>query len=69
MAKGLLDIPVLYLSRYIIRAKDDYYHPYTRTEWLQQDLSVSRLTATKYLERLTEGGSSRSTRQGVTTTP
>ena len=122
VAKGLLDIPVLYLSRYIIRTKGDYYrllqevrdtgdwepwliyllegveqtsrqtiwiiarikeimqdykhriraelpriysqdllnnlfrHPYTKIEWLQQDLGVSRLTATKYLERLTEGG-------------
>ncbi len=122
VAKNLLDIPVLYLSRYIIRSKDDYYrllqavrdtgnwepwliymlegveqtsrqtiwviarikeimqiykhriraelprlysqdllnnlfrHPYTKIEWVQQDLSVSRLTATKYLERLTEQG-------------
>ena len=122
VAKGLLDIPVLYLSRYIIRTKDDYYrllqdvrdtgdwepwliyllegveqtarqtiwiiarikeimqdykhriraelpriysqdllnnlfrHPYTKIEWLQQDLGVSRLTATKYLEHLTERG-------------
>ncbi len=122
VAKGLLDIPVLYLSRYIIHTKDDYYrllqevrdtgvweswliyllegveqtarqtiwiiarikeimqdykhriraelpkiyshdllnnlfrHPYTKIEWLQQDLCVSRLTATKYLERLTENG-------------
>ncbi len=122
VAKSLLDIPVLYLSRYIIRSKDDYYHllqavrdtgnwepwliymlegveqtsrqtiwiivrikeimqnykhriraelprlysqdllnnlfrhPYTKIEWVQQDLGVSRLTATKYLERLTEQG-------------
>jgi len=122
VARGLLDIPVLYLSRYIIRNKDDYYrhlqavrdtgdwepwliyllqgveqtarqtiwiirrikeimqdtkhriraelpkiysqdllnnlfrHPYTRIESVQQDLGVSRLTATKYLERLTESG-------------
>ncbi len=120
VAKGLLDIPVLYLSRYIIRTKPEYYrllqqtretgdwepwilymlegveltsrqtiwiiqqikeimmaykhriraelpkiysqdllnnlfrHPYTRIESVQQDLGVSRLTAAKYLERLTE---------------
>ncbi len=122
VARGLLDIPVLYLSRYIIRTKMDYYrllqqtrdtgdwepwllymlegvehtsrqtiwiiqrikeimldykhrirnelpkiysqdllnnlfrHPYTKIESLQHDLGVSRLTATKYLERLTEKG-------------
>lgn len=33
-----------------------FRHPYTKIEWVQQDLSVSRLTATKYLERLTEQG-------------
>lgn len=122
VAKGLLDIPVLYLSRYIIRNKADYYrllqatrdsgdwepwllymlegveltarqtiwiiqrikeimmaykhrlrtelpkiysqdllnnlfrHPYTRIESVQSDLRVSRLTAVKYLELLTEKG-------------
>ena len=122
VAKGLLDIPVLYLSRYIICNKDSYYrllqevrdtgnwepwiiymlegveqtsrqtiwiiarikeimqdykhrirnelpkiysqdllnnlfrHPYTRIEWIQHDLGVSRLTATKYLQQLTEQG-------------
>ena len=120
VAKGLLDIPVLYLSRYIIRNKPDYYrllqatresgdwepwilymldgveltarqtiwiirrikeimmdykhriraelpkiysqdllnnlfrHPYTKIESVQADLGVSRLTATKYLEQLTD---------------
>jgi Fic family protein len=119
--EGLLDIPVLYLSRYIVRTKADYYqllqdvreqdtwedwvlymltaveetasdtiqtvhaiklalmdakhrirsqyrfysqdlinnlftHPYTKIEFIEQDLKVSRLTATKYLEALTEGG-------------
>ena len=120
VARGLLDIPVLYLSRYIIRNKDNYYrllqevrttgnwepwliymlegieqtarqtiwiisrikelmqdykhrirselpkiysqdllnnlfrHPYTRIESIQHDLDVSRLTATKYLEQLTQ---------------
>lgn len=117
----LLDIPVLYLSRHIVRTKPDYYrllqdvrdndvweewvlymltaveqtagetittihaikaamletkhriranykfysqdlinnlfsHPYTKIGFLQDDLGVSRLTATKYLDALTEGG-------------
>ena len=116
----LLDIPVLYLSRHIMRTKSDYYrllqavrdddvweewvlymldaveqtatdaidtiraikaalmdakhrirsdykfysqdlinnlftHPYTKIEFIEQDLNVSRLTATKYLDALTEG--------------
>lgn len=119
--EGLLDIPVLYLSRHIVQTKADYYrllqavrdhdawedwvlymldaveqtaqqtvktviairdallnykhrirdqhkfysqdlinslfmHPYTKIEFLQKDLKVSRLTATKYLEALTESG-------------
>lgn len=119
--EGLLDIPVLYLSRHIVRTKADYYrllqavregdawedwvlymltavertaretiatiqaiktrmqdakqriraqyrfysqdllnnlfsHPYTRIEYVQHDLGVSRLTATKYLDALVEGG-------------
>ncbi len=117
----LLDIPVLYLSRHIVRRKSDYYrllqevrdrglwedwvlymldaveqtsiegiaaiqairtllldykhriraqfrfysqdlinnlfsHPYTKIEFVQNDLGVSRLTATNYLNRLTAGG-------------
>ena len=122
VAKGLLNIPVLYLSRYVIRTKSEYYrllqqtrdtgdwepwilymlqgveltarqtiwiigrikalmmdykhriraelpkiysqdllnnlfrHPYTKIEALQNDLQVSRLTATKYLDRLTDEG-------------
>lgn len=119
--EGLLDIPVLYLSRHIVRTKTDYYrllqavrdrdaweewvlymltvvehtagetidtihaikaalmdakhrirsqykfysqdlintlfnHPYTKIEFIERDLKVSRLTATKYLEALTTGG-------------
>jgi Fic family protein len=120
--EGLLDIPVLYLSRHIVRTKADYYrllqtvrerdaweewviymlsaventareaiamvtaikaalldvkhrireqhpkiysqdlinnlfsHPYTKIEFIQNDLGVSRITATKYLEALTESG-------------
>lgn len=119
---GLLDIPVLYLSRHLIRTKADYYrllqgvrnagdwgpwilymltavektakftlqqveaikvaladykhrirdqfpklysqdlinnlftHPYTKIEFVEHDLGVSRLTATKYLAALTEAG-------------
>ena len=119
--QGLLDIPVLYLSRYLVRTKADYYrllqsvrtqdtweewilymltaveetsteaiatiqavkkammetkrnirasykfysqdlinnlfdHPYTKVEFIERDLKVSRLTATKYLEALVKGG-------------
>lgn len=119
--EGLLDSPVLYLSRYIVRTKADYYrllqsvrtgdaweewvlylltaveetagqairtiqairsalmdykhriraahkfysqdlinnlftHPYTKIEFLENDLQVSRLTATRYLEALTKSG-------------
>ena len=122
VAKGLLNIPVLYLSRYVIGSKPDYYHllqqtrdsgdwepwiiymlegvestarqtiwiigqikslmmnykrrmreelpkiysqeflnnlfrhPYTKIQTVQNDLQVSRLTATKYLDLLTEKG-------------
>jgi Fic family protein len=117
----LLDIPVLYMSRHIVRTKSDYYrllqevrerdlweewviyiltavertaaegiatiqalkvllldykhriraqhkfysqdlinnlfsHPYTKIEFIQNDLKVSRLTATKYLDTLTAAG-------------
>ncbi|MFO0558647.1 MAG: Fic family protein [Polyangiales bacterium] len=119
--EGLLDVPVLYLSRHIVRHKGDYYrllqtvrdhdrwedwvlymleaveqtagqtietihaikqalfdykhriragykfysqdlinnlftHPYTKIEFVQRDLKVSRLTATRYLDALAEGG-------------
>lgn len=123
--KGLLDIPVLYMSRRIVQTKGDYYrllqavreqsdaadawqqwvlyllraveetalhtietiseikdalmsykhrirsehrfysqdlindlftHPYTKIEFVENDLGVSRLTATKYLDALTKGG-------------
>jgi len=33
-----------------------FSHPYTKIEFIQNDLKVSRLTATKYLDALTEGG-------------
>jgi Fic family protein len=120
--KGLLDLPILYLSRYLIQTKADYYqqlqnvrdtnqweswllyilegiaqtaqitielikqikllmqaykqqlrtelpriysqellnnlfnHPYTKIEFLMTDLSVSRLTAAKYLDQLVNLG-------------
>lgn len=119
--EGLLDVPVLYLSSYIVRNKADYYrllqavrdadaweewvrymldaveqtagqaigtiqtirtalfhykhrirsefkfysqdlinnlfmHPYTKIEFVQNDLKVSRLTATKYLDALAGAG-------------
>lgn len=122
VAQRLLDIPVLYLSRYIIRNKADYYgylqdvrdksnwedwllfmlkgvaetaqetirlineikqlmmkykhdmrkqlpkiyrqellnnlfsHPYTKIDFVMEDLDVSRITATKYLDQLAEHG-------------
>jgi Fic family protein len=119
--EGLLEIPVLYLSRHIVRTKTEYYrllqavrtdgcweewvlymltavertaaeaviviqqvktalletkrrirdaykfysqdlinnlfnHPYTKIEYLERDLRVSRLTATNYLNELAAGG-------------
>lgn len=119
--EDLLDIPILYLSRYIVRTKGDYYrllqavrdddaweawvlymltgveetardaiatigaikaalldykhrirgayrfysqdlinnlftHPYTKIQFVEDDLRVSRLTAMKYLDVLTDGG-------------
>lgn len=119
--EGLLDSPILYLSRYISQTKDTYYaelqkvrdsgdweswliymlkgvattarhttglveaignllqhhkhyirnhykfysqdlinnifrHPYTKVAFVQEDLGVSRATATRYLDALAEGG-------------
>lgn len=119
--EGLLEIPILYLSRHVVQTKAEYYnllqavrdnddwerwvtymlsavertaregvatvlaikqllletkhgireryrfysqdlinnlfnHPYTKIEFVQNDLGVSRLTATKYLDALVEGG-------------
>ena len=33
-----------------------FNHPYTKIEFVQRDLQVSRITATKYLDALTAGG-------------
>jgi len=119
--EGLLAIPVLYLSRHVVKTKSEYYrllqavrdddawekwvvymltaveetarqgistiqaikaalldvkhrirkdykfysqdlinnlfmHPYTRIDFVKDDLGVSRLTATKYLDALAKGG-------------
>ena len=127
--QGLLDIPVLYLSRQIVRTRPDYYrllqavrerdaweewvlymltaievtasdtietihairvalqdakhrirarykfysqdlinnlftHPYTKIEFVERDLKVSRLTATKYLQTLTDDGFLRKLKRG-----
>ena len=127
---GLLDQPILYLSRHITRTKADYYrllqsvrtdggwenwvlymlravaetaqvtlhlvdgirqqmatvkqrmrtelprlysqdllnnlfrHPYTRTAFVQNELGVSRVTAARYLEQLTQHGFVRKVRAG-----
>ena len=129
---GLLDVPVLYLSRYITTSKTDYYrllqvvrdegcwadwclyllrgvavtsrsairlvkalrelmlitkhdlrarlpklysqdllnnlfrHPYTKIEFVERELSVSRITAAKYLDQLTSIGLLRKQRVGKT---
>jgi Fic family protein len=60
-------IKALFLDyKHRIRAQYKFYsqdlinnlfsHPYTKIEFVQKDLEVSRLTATKYLDQLTEGG-------------
>ena len=129
VTQRLLDTPVLYMSRHIVRAKSDYYrlpqavrdadawedwvvymltaveetaregietvvaihdallvmkhrirgtykfysqdlintlfsHPYTKIAFVQRDLGVSRLTATRYLETLAEGGLLEKQRRG-----
>ena len=33
-----------------------FMHPYTKIEFVQRDLGVSRVTATKYLDALVDGG-------------
>jgi Fic family protein len=33
-----------------------FTHPYTKIDFVQRDLGVSRVTATKYLDALAEGG-------------
>ena len=43
-----------FYSQYLIN--NLFTHPYTKIEFVQRDLSVSRLTATKYLDALTAAG-------------
>lgn len=130
--EGLLDLPVLYLSRYITMTKPDYYrllqtvrdeglwaewciyllkgvaitsrsavglvknfrdlmsqskhelrtrlpklysqdllnnlyrHPYTKIEFVERELGVSRVTASKYLEQLAAAGLLRKQKMGKT---
>ena len=130
--EGLLDLPVLYLSRYITATKPDYYrllqtvrdenrweewclyllrgvavtarsaialvkafrdhmlrtkhgireklpklysqdllnnlfrHPYTKIEFVERELGVSRITASKYLNQLTAAGFLQKKRMGKT---
>lgn len=129
---GLLDLPVLYLSRYITTTKPEYYrllqtvrdenrwedwcgyllrgvevtsrsavvlvknfrdlmnqtkhqlraqlpklysqdllnnlfrYPYTKIEFIERDLGVTRITASKYLEQLTQSGFLRKQKMGKT---
>jgi len=59
-----------------IRAQHKFYsqdlinilfsHPYTKIEFIQQELKVSRLTATKYLDALARDGFVRKTKVGRT---
>ena len=41
-----------------------FMHPYTKIEFVERDLKVSRLTATKYLDALTAGGFVRKVKVG-----
>lgn len=66
--KDLLDIPILYLSRYIIKNKEVkeklpkiyskdlieilFMHPYTKIDFLVDKLGITRQTASKYLKEL-----------------
>jgi len=43
-----------------------FSHPYTKIEFLQRDLEVSRLTATRYLDALATGGLLRKLKAGRT---
>ena len=45
-----------------------FTHPYTKIEFIESDLNVSRLTATKYLDALTEGGFLQKQKIGAPTT-
>lgn len=47
------DFPKLYTQDLL---NNLFRHPYTRIEYVQQELNVSRPTATKYLDELADGG-------------
>jgi Fic family protein len=58
--------PLLLDYKHRIRSQHRFYsqdlinnlftHPYTKIEFVEHDLKVSRLTATRYLDALTESG-------------
>lgn len=41
-----------------------FFHPYTKIEFVERDLGVSRLTATKYLDALADSGLVRKEKAG-----
>jgi len=43
-----------------------FLHPYTKIDFIQRDLKVSRITATKYLDSLVQGGFVRKQKVGRT---
>ena len=43
-----------------------FLHPYTKIDFIQRDLKVSRLTAAKYLDALVQGGFERKQKVGRT---
>ena len=43
-----------------------YRHPYTKIEFIERDLGVSRITASKYLEQLSRAGLLRKQKMGKT---
>ncbi len=47
------DLPKIYSQDLL---NNLFKHPYTKIEFLQNDIGKSRITATKYLETLTENG-------------
>jgi Fic family protein len=57
---ALLDYKQRIRSQYKFYSQDLinnlFAHPYTKIEFIQRDLQISRLTATKYLDALAEGG-------------
>jgi len=56
----MLDVKHRIRARYRFYSQDLinnlFHHPYTKIAFVERDLAVSRLTATRYLEELTAGG-------------